>query len=345
LKTLQSRVLLLLVLFTVSFASLHLPYAVADTSANIDAANASVQKAFTAVYAAEKTGGNITQLLSDLNTAGALLAESENAYNSGNLTGASAAAGSASSIAVQVATQANALTNVSQIDGENMFWLTVGASTVGGAVFLSVLLLVEKRIAAKKPRRYRTIFFAVGLVGILIFASPTISLYLKLPSSEPFSTVYFLGPDQTFNSIPFNVKSNVTYTVYLGIENHEGAVGYYEGLVKLRNDTEPLPNATLGAPSTLPVVYQYNVFLLDGQAWEAPLKFRINSVNTDGLSQIQSITINNIDFTVNKTAAWDSEDNGFYYELFAELWAFNPSDSGFHFDNRCVHFYLNVTAA
>jgi hypothetical protein len=304
LKTLQLRVLLLLVLFTVSFASLHLLYAVADTSANIDAANASVQKAFTAVYAAEKAGGNITQLLSDLNTAGALLAE-----------------------------------------GENMFWFTVGASTVGGAVFLSVLLLVENRIAAKKPRRYRTIFFAVGLVGILIFASPTISLYLKLPSSEPFSTVYFLGPDQTFNSIPFNVKSNVTYTVYLGIENHEGAVGYYEGLVKLRNDTEPLPNATLGAPSTLPVLYQYNVFLLDGQAWEAPLKFRINSVNTDGLSQIQSITINNVDFVVNKTAAWDSEDNGFYYELFAELWAFNPSDSGFHFDDRCVHFYLNVTAA
>ena len=57
----------------------HLPIVKANNeTASIQAADASINQAFTNVLAAEKAGGDVTQLLAQLNTAGALLAEAEN---------------------------------------------------------------------------------------------------------------------------------------------------------------------------------------------------------------------------------------------------------------------------
>ena len=62
-----------------------------------------------------------------------------------------------------------------------------------------------------------------------------------------------------------------------------------------------LPNATLGMPSPLPALYEYNSFIKDGETWEAPLTFQVNKLTfTDGMSHLSSITINGIDFSVNK---------------------------------------------
>ena len=42
---------------------------------------------------------------------------------------------------------------------------------------------------------YRIIFLAVGLIGVLLFASPTIGLLVKPPSGQHFSELYVLGPN------------------------------------------------------------------------------------------------------------------------------------------------------
>jgi hypothetical protein len=178
----------------------------------------------------------------------------------------------------------------------------------------------------------------------LLFASPTIGLLIKSSSGEQFSELYILGPNHTLEYIPFNIKENVAYTVYLGVGNHMGSSAYYTCYVKLRNISEPLPNATLGTPSPLPVLFEFTTFLKEEQTWETPLTFKVNSVSfSSNAFLIKSITINEQEFAVNKPATWSVESSGYYYDLFIELWAYNPSMETVQYHNRFVQLYVNVT--
>jgi hypothetical protein len=58
---------------------------------------------------------------------------------------------------------------------------------------------------------------------------------------------------------------------------------------------------------------------------------------------IQSLIVNNVEFAVNKTALWDVENNGYYYQLFMELWIYNVEFQAFEFHNRFVGLWLNMT--
>jgi hypothetical protein len=171
-----------------------------------------------------------------------------------------------------------------------------------------------------------------------------LGLILKLPAGEAFSELYFLGPEHMIDDIPFNVRTNVSYLVYLGVGNQMGSSAYYTCYVKLRNTFEPLPNATLGTPSPLPALYEFRTFIKDGQTWETPLTFKVNSLFlSSNESQLESITINDMEISVNKTARWNAESSGYYYDLFIELWAYNASMDAVQYHNRFVHFYVNVT--
>jgi hypothetical protein len=190
----------------------------------------------------------------------------------------------------------------------------------------------------------RIIFITIGLIGILLFASPTISLLVKPPADEEFSELYILGPNHTLDYIPFNIKADVTYLVYLGVGNDMGSSCYYTCFVKIGNETALLPNATLGAPSSLPALYEYKSFISDRGTWEAPLTFRVTELTfTNGASQLSNITINGIDFSVNQTSAWNSDKAGYYYNLFVELWIFNSTLGISQYHNRFVDLFLNMT--
>jgi hypothetical protein len=146
------------------------------------------------------------------------------------------------------------------------------------------------------------------------------------------------------NSIPRNIETNVNYLVYLGVENEMGQSAYYTCYVKLRNDSEPPPNSTLGTPSPLPALYEYKAFIKDGQTWEAPLTFKVSNASfSNNQCRLHSITINDIELTVDKTALWDPENTGYYYNLFVELWIFHEAAGTVQFHSRFVHFYLNMT--
>jgi hypothetical protein len=182
------------------------------------------------------------------------------------------------------------------------------------------------------------------LIGVLLFSWPTIGLVVKPPAGEAFSELYILGPNHTFDDIPFNVKAGVTYSLYLGVGNHMGSPSYYTCYVKLRNETEPLPNTTLGKPSSLVALYEFKCFIKDDEYWETPLTFKINDlVFANGVSYLSGITINGQDIQVYKASAWNTTKSGYYYGLFVELWAFNPISDGSEFHNRLVHLSLNMT--
>lgn len=123
-----------------------------------------------------------------------------------------------------------------------------------------------------------------------------------------------------------------------------GTASYYTCFVKIANETESLPNGTLGTPSSLPPLYEFDTSLSDGGTWEVPITFQINEVRFAGeTSQLYSITINGVEFSVNQLSAWDSSSSGYYYNLFVELWTFNSVSGTSEYNNRFVDLFLNMT--
>ena len=62
-----------------------------------------------------------------------------------------------------------------------------------------------------------------------------------------------------------------------------------------------------------------------------------------GQSTVKNLTINGVPFGVDKSVSWDAVNSGYYYELFMELWIYDPASDGFSFHNRFVSRWLNMT--
>jgi len=197
-----------------------------------------------------------------------------------------------------------------------------------------------------KLEECKVVFAAVGLIGVLILASPTLGLVLHLPGGEKFSALWVLGPGHMAEDYPFNVTAGVSYLVYVGVGNHMGSSTYYVVYVKFRNETEPLPSMTTGAPSILAPLYEYRMFLEDNSSSEFPLTFSFSNVSSvGGQSIVGSLTINGVPFIVDKSVSWDAVNSGYFYQLFMELWIYDPASDGFSFHNRFVTRWLNMTAS
>lgn len=195
-----------------------------------------------------------------------------------------------------------------------------------------------------KLEDYKIVFAAVGLIGVLILASPTLGLVLHLPGGEKFSALWVLGPRHMAEDYPFNVTAGVNYLVYVGVGNHMGSSTYYVVYVKFRNETEPLPNMTTGAPSVLAPLYEYRVFLEDNSSSEFPLTFSFSNVSFSGnQSTVGSVTINGVQSSIDESVSWDAVNSGYYYELFMELWIYNVTAQVFQYHNRFVGRWLNMT--
>jgi hypothetical protein len=194
---------------------------------------------------------------------------------------------------------------------------------------------------------YRTVFLTGSFVLMLIAVVPTVSLILPFSSgSERFSELWLLGPNQKAEDYPFNVGVNETYSVFVGVGNHLGVSSYYLVYVKFRNQTEPLPNATVSEPSSLSPLFEFRFFVVDGGAWEKPLTFSVlEASRDDDFMFVDRLSINDVVFSVNASARWDSEYEGFYFQLFFELWLYNVTSQSFQFHNRFVGIWLNMTSS
>lgn len=195
-------------------------------------------------------------------------------------------------------------------------------------------------------RDWRNVFLAVGLIGVIVFSLPSALVLVRLPAGERFSELYLLGPGHTAEGYPFNVTASGDYVVYMGVGDHLGSSAYYEVILKLRNSSEALPNATSGVPSPLPALYSYEVFLTDGQTWDGALNFSFaDAMFGENVSSVGTMRINDAWVDVNKGAAWDNANNGYFYQLMVELWLYDAKSDEFAFHNRFVTLWLNLTSA
>lgn len=191
---------------------------------------------------------------------------------------------------------------------------------------------------------YGIAFCVVSLAGSLAIVSSALAFVLPSREAEKFSELYILDPGHMTVDYPFSVRAEETRLVHLGVSNYMGSSAYYDVVVKLRNQSEPLSNVTAGTPSPLPSLYEYRVFLQPGERWEAPLVFSFSGVSfSEELSLVGNFVVNDVLFTVGKSASWDEENKGYYYQVFIELWIYDTESGGFQYHNRFVGIWLKLT--
>jgi hypothetical protein len=191
---------------------------------------------------------------------------------------------------------------------------------------------------------YKLIFVAIGLVGVLLIASPAIGGAIPPLGSERFSELYLLGPNQMAENYPYNIAVGQSYSVYVNVGNHLGSTAYYGLYVKLGNQTDQLPNATRGTPSPLPPIYEYRFSIPDSKNWTSLLAFSVPNASIQATnSQINTLKINDVPFNVDKPAMWNTNSTAFTYRLFFELWIYNGQTGSVEFNNSFVSLQLNLT--
>jgi len=192
---------------------------------------------------------------------------------------------------------------------------------------------------------YRVVFSVSSLIVILISTFPTLALFVSVSNEkEPFSGLWVLGPNRMIEDYPLDVHVNVSYNIFVGGDNHLGFSSYYLVYVKLRNQTQPLPDTTVSEPSLLTPLSEFRFFVKDGEAWEKAVTYRILDASYDNNSiYLSNISINEASIPINVWARTSSEHPGFYCQLFFELWLYNIQLQSFQFHNRFVGIWLNVT--
>jgi len=222
-------------------------------------------------------------------------------------------------------------------------------------LFSATIGKLRTRQPKLKLTEFRILFLIVTLVLALIAASPALSLIPLTSDAERFSELWLLGPEHKAENYPFNVSVNEQYNIYVGVGNQLDELAYYAVYMKLYNQTNLPTNSSTAEPSFLPPLYEFRFALSDEQVWEAPLTFSVDyvllqqNVTLNNVTIIQqhiafnTISINGNTFPVNSISTWDADKNGFYFQIFFELWLYNVNSSNFQYHNRAVRLLLNMT--
>jgi len=147
---------------------------------------------------------------------------------------------------------------------------------------------------------YRALFVVATLGLALVAASPVLGLVVPFGGgSERFSEFWLLGPDHLAEDYPFNVRGGKMYNVIFGVSNHMGGSEYYKICLKFRNSTQPLPDINSSIPSSLPSLYEYMFFVLDGDVWESPVTFGFQDVSIEGdVLSVGDVIVDGVAFPV-----------------------------------------------
>ena len=192
---------------------------------------------------------------------------------------------------------------------------------------------------------YRTLFVVVTLGLTLVAASPTLALVMPFGgSSERFSEFWLLDPNHAAEDYPFNVSAGEMYSVFVGVGNQMGSSEYYKVYVKLRNGTQSVPDGNNSVPDSLSPVYEYRFFVGVDEAWESPASFGFGDVVVEGdVLSVGEVVVNGVTSRVDVFAVWDSEREGYFFQLFFELWHYDVGSRDFRFDGQFVGLWLNMT--
>jgi hypothetical protein len=191
---------------------------------------------------------------------------------------------------------------------------------------------------------YRGLFIAIGLLvvvtSVLAFAFVPQGGY-----SERYSELWLLGSGNMAENYPFNVGVGEEYSLTVGVSNHMDSSEDYLVSVKFGNSVQPLPDIESSVPSTLPPLVEYDFSLDDEGVWGSLVSFSFVDAIVEGdVLKVGDIVVNGLSITIDTSTSWDVKQEGYFFQLFFELWRYDVVSGSYRFDNRFVGLWLNMTA-
>ncbi len=195
--------------------------------------------------------------------------------------------------------------------------------------------------------QYKTVILIITAVVALMLASPAVEQFAVLPQITPFTEFAMFGPYNNA-TYPSNATTNQDCRFYLEVANHLGSTAYYVIEVKFRNATQSAPDSFNKTSSTLPALSELTAVVADNGSVRFPLdislQYELDEKNSS-LLHMQSVTVNGAALGTDTTIAWNIQENGFYGNLFFELYVYNDTTGVFQYHERYVSLWLNLETA
>jgi len=192
---------------------------------------------------------------------------------------------------------------------------------------------------------FRFLFQIGTLILVLLAASPTTGLIIDSSrNSEKYTQFFLLDSNHKVGDYPFKVQEGEQYFFFLRVKNNLGFSAYYRVYTTLLNQSKISPNGDSIEESSIQPIYDWQFLIQSGDYWEIPISFKIlnTSKHSDSLI-IERVSLNERIYEIECSSEWDMKQEGFYFQLFFELWRYDEVGGTFRFDDRVVCLWFTVT--
>ena len=177
----------------------------------------------------------------------------------------------------------------------------------------------------------------------LVAAAPAIQNIVKLPQPEPLTEFSVFGSYHNA-TYPTNITANQNYQLYFGVNNELGVVAYYQIQVKFRTEKQSAPDSFNHTNSEIPALGSVSLFAANQQTVEVPVdisfQYNLDPYNTSQMN-LQSVTVNGAKLKTNdEVVFFDTARNGFFGNIFFELWIYNGTSNTFQYHERYLSLWL-----
>jgi hypothetical protein len=116
--------------------------------------------------------------------------------------------------------------------------------------------------------------------------------------------------------------------------------------VKFRSETQSAPDSFNHTNSELQPLGSLTFFVADNESLELPVDISFQySIDPSDSSRLnmETVTVNGASLGVNATTiTWNTAKNGFYGNLFFELWIYNRAANAFEYHQRYVSLWFRL---
>ena len=122
----------------------------------------------------------------------------------------------------------------------------------------------------------KTIIVTV-LVALVIIGALLVNLVLTPAPTEKFSTIYYLDSEKQTENLPKTVVlgENSTFSLWVGVENHNDTTIDYQVLVKYDDGKSPVD------PNPVEPTESFEKTLADEETWEFPVTITIDQLGSN----------------------------------------------------------------
>ncbi len=115
------------------------------------------------------------------------------------------------------------------------------------------------------------------VVALVIIIALLVNLVLTPAPPEKFSTIYYLDSEKKTENLPKTVVlgENSTFSLWVGVENHNETTIDYQVLVKYDDGKSPVD------PSLVEPAESFEKILADDDTWEFPLDITIDNLGSN----------------------------------------------------------------